>query len=83
MTWTKKLMSLAEYERRVPKASRKWLVSCSGCGRVGYRRDTPDEGVAFRRIAEQLDLDNSGLCEQCSAAPRPRTLGEAHASPGA
>lgn len=61
-------MSLAEYERLVPAASRKWLVRCNGCGRVGYRADTPETGVAFRRIGEALEVDESGLCEQCSAA---------------
>jgi hypothetical protein len=62
-------MGLAEYERLVPKASRKWLVRCNGCGRVGYREGTPEVGVwGFRRGWEQLDLDEAGLCEQCSAA---------------
>jgi hypothetical protein len=61
-------MTLAEYERRFPEASRKWLVRCGGCARVGYRADTPSEGNAFRRLAEQLDLDESGLCDQCSEA---------------
>jgi hypothetical protein len=68
MTRTRKLMTQAEYERRVPKASRKWLVRCDGCGEVGYRPETPSTGVAFRRIFELLELNASGLCEQCADA---------------
>ena len=51
--------------------TRKWLVRCSGCGRVGYRLDTPEEAFNrywMERKLEPLDLDDQGLCETCRSA---------------
>ena len=51
--------------------TRKWLVRCTGCGRVGFRADAPAE--FFNRYwAEQkleaLDRDDRGRCQVCRAA---------------
>lgn len=65
----KRTKALNDYADLVPQASRKWLVRCVACGRIGYREGTPRLGVwGFRRGFAQLDLDDSGLCAECSAA---------------
>jgi hypothetical protein len=51
--------------------SRKWVVRCVGCRRIGYRSEARAE--FFNRYwlewkFEALDLDDRGLCEACRDA---------------
>lgn len=48
--------------------TRKWMVQCSACGRIGYRADAPEKffGRAHLvRYFEALDLDDKGRCQVC------------------
>jgi hypothetical protein len=59
-----------------PRA-KKFIVTCSLCGRVGYSPTIMDDGFAdtlekkairseLTRIHEPLSLDAEGRCEKCS-----------------
>jgi hypothetical protein len=51
--------------------TRRWLVRCLGCRRIGYRADTPLDAFNrywMERKLEPLDLDEQGFCETCRAA---------------
>lgn len=49
--------------------TRKWLVQCGACQRVGYRADAPDRFFGRDHVVryfEALDLDLvTGLCQYC------------------
>jgi hypothetical protein len=64
----KRYMDLAAYRRQFPRAE-KWLVTCLGCGRAGYRPDMPrDSYRGLRSVTEPLELDQVGLCDYCANA---------------
>ena len=52
---------------------RRWVNECVTCHRKGYRPETPlpEEETMYptpwhlRRYFDELDLDESGVCEQC------------------
>ena len=51
--------------------TRKWLVRCTGCGRVGYRADAPAEFFGrywVERKLEPFEVDDRGRCPTCQAA---------------
>ena len=68
MTQSRKFTPLDEYARF--PGVQKWLVTCQGCGRVGYRPDTPDDDKhrGVRRGREPLLVNDAGLCAVCSGA---------------
>jgi hypothetical protein len=71
MVRTSKIKTLDEQERVAPHLS-KWLIRCTGCGKRGYRPDTPETPrnlLASIRV-EPIDVDASTLCEPCRAALR-------------
>jgi hypothetical protein len=63
------------YLKMYPKLKR-WLNQCVGCRREGYRPEMPARiypGVGvhadhLRTLFGPLNLDDRGLCDQCSAA---------------
>ncbi len=64
------------YLIKYPKL-RRWVNTCSACGRVGYRPDMPKQiagshinvaAQTLRRIYAPLSVDENGLCEQCRSA---------------
>jgi hypothetical protein len=50
--------------------SRKWMVACAACGRIGLRADTPDRFWNRLNLEKlgRVRLDESGLCEECQRA---------------
>ena len=51
--------------------TRKWLVQCIACQRVGYRADAPPHFFDRDRIVAHLHpltLDSAGLCDECQHA---------------
>jgi hypothetical protein len=68
MTRSEKFVPLDEYAR-LPGVQR-WLVTCQGCGRVGYRPDTPTdkEHSGIRRGSEALSVNEAGMCAVCAEA---------------
>ena len=59
-------------------ASRKRMVRCVGCDRVGLRAETPDRfwNSPWLEQLDRLPVDERGLCEQCATAydSTPRNL---------
>ena len=56
--------------------TRKWLIQCVTCQRVGYRVDAPEEFFgrqSIRHNFQPLALDDSGRCAECKMA---RSLAE-------
>lgn len=55
---------------------RKWVVECASCGHRGYRPDLPQSEfdnstvttAKLRRLADEMALDENGVCEQCRRA---------------
>ena len=50
--------------------TRKWVIQCLTCRRVGYRSDAPPDAFNrywFERKLEPMRLDDMGRCEQCVA----------------
>jgi len=53
------------------RRTRKWVVRCASCGRVGYRADVPEDAFDrywFKRKLDPMTLDERGLCETCTRA---------------
>lgn len=51
--------------------TRKWMVQCVVCQRIGYRADAPEQFFGRVHLAkhfEPLDVDSAGMCENCSKA---------------
>jgi hypothetical protein len=51
--------------------TRKWMVQCIGCQRVGYRADAPERFFGRKQLVAHLQplaLDSTGLCEECERA---------------
>lgn len=51
--------------------TRRWLVRCAACNRIGYRADMPDDAFNrswMARILEAMDLDEQGRYETCAEA---------------
>jgi hypothetical protein len=64
-----------QYLRMYPKETGRWMNQCVTCQRKGYKPDLPktiypDTALAsnLRRYFEPLELNELGLCEQCSEA---------------
>src|SRR5512139_3631699 len=56
-----------EWHLRDPR-TRKWLVQCVGCQRVGYSHDAPDKFFGRYHLVkyfEPLLLSEDGLCSEC------------------
>ena len=49
--------------------TRKWIVQCGACQRIGYRADAPSRFFGRAHLVrhfEALDLDlATGLCQDC------------------
>lgn len=53
--------------------TRKWMLRCSSCGRVGYRADAPEKffGRAHLiRYFSPITLDEAGTCDECAETAR-------------
>ena len=50
---------------------RKWINECIACHAKGYKPDMPSHQV--RGYFNPLQLNESGLCDQCSKAKSRRT----------
>lgn len=51
--------------------TRKWMVQCTACGRIGFRADAPKKFFGRAHLVRHFDalaLDESGRCETCRAA---------------
>ena len=51
--------------------TRKWLIRCASCQKIGYRPDAPAKFFGryhLVRYFEPLDLDETGLCKDCKEA---------------
>ena len=64
-----------KYLRMYPRPTGRWMNQCLSCQRKGYNPNMPkviypNTALAsnLRRYFEPLELDESGLCEQCRAA---------------
>jgi hypothetical protein len=55
---------------------RHWVNECVACHRKGYKPEMPEPPADYtvftaaklRRLLDELELDESGLCEQCQVA---------------
>jgi hypothetical protein len=48
--------------------TRKWLVQCVVCQKIGYKHDAPDSFFGREHIIayfKPLVLNQNGVCEQC------------------
>jgi hypothetical protein len=58
------------YIRQYPRFAH-WIVTCIACGRRGHRPDMPPNddpdfhGENLRQYFQPLELDGTGLCDQC------------------
>ena len=63
-----------EYLQMYPERTGRWMNQCVACQQKGYKSDMPDNiypgylAQHLRRYYEPLDLDESGMCEQCRDA---------------
>jgi hypothetical protein len=51
--------------------TRRWLVRCASCDRIGYRADMPTDAFNrywMERKLEAMTLDEHGRCEVCAEA---------------
>jgi hypothetical protein len=58
-----------EWHLRDPR-TRKWLVQCVVCQRVGYKPNPPEKFFGREHLLayfEPLELDENGVCRQCEA----------------
>jgi hypothetical protein len=69
------LLYLQQYPRL-----RKWINQCVACQQIGYRPELPEQiGPGFaaqhlRRYFREMGVDAAGLCNQCAAAVRGKTV---------
>jgi hypothetical protein len=50
--------------------TRKWLVQCVICQRVGYRYNAPEKFFGRKHLVayfEPLELNENGICKQCQS----------------
>ena len=59
-----------EWHLRDPR-TRKWIVQCVVCQRIGYKADAPDKFFGRAHLVkyfEPLALDEGGVCASCREA---------------
>lgn len=66
----------AEKYLRLYPYLRKWVNECVACHHRGYKPEMPEPPADYtiyttgklRRLLDELELDENGLCEQCRTA---------------
>ncbi len=67
---------------KVPPRLRRWVNECASCHHRGYKPDTPKPQfdntastlAKLRRLLNELVLDETGVCEQCSRLRHPKEM---------